>query len=181
MPDLEYPYSFTIWQIPNSDESILYYTDQIQEQLIAYNLKTNEKRILKKNVPNIMQLKVFQITQDSQRSACLLNNGGCHQICIPSKKSQGGRVCKCSNGLQLQYDGSCVPFKTFMLFTSRFYLRATPFPMQTSSHEALPVFRGHEIAGIDLDFKRKSLVWIEDSNLIKIMNIDPSWVKFNRL
>ena len=57
--DVEYPYAFTIWDTPNR-ESILYYTDQVQEQLVAFNLKTSEKRVMKNNVANIMQLKLYQ-------------------------------------------------------------------------------------------------------------------------
>jgi len=178
--DVEYPYALTIWDTIATGESILYYSDQIREQLVAFNLKSSEKRIIKQNVGDIMQLKIYQKFQslNDNNNACLLNNGGCHQICIPTINNN--RICKCSNGLQLQQDGlSCRPFQSFLLFTSDKYIRA--LPLLTSSNiinnelEALPVLAGNNIGKIDFDYKSRSILWIEDEKLVKIMKLNFSW------
>ena len=38
LADVEFPNAFTVWDTIN-DQSIMYYTDQVREQLIAFNLK----------------------------------------------------------------------------------------------------------------------------------------------
>lgn len=178
--DVEYPFALTIWDTPTGDQSILYYTDQIQEQLVAFNLKTSEKRVLQSNVASIMQLKLYQMDSESSAQSagpCLPNNGGCHQICIPSATGRNGRVCKCSNGLELQFDGSCVPYKSFLLFASGGDLRGIPFPANPSNtDEALPVLGGRAISSVDFHFESKSIVWIEDNNLVKVLNLNFSWI-----
>jgi hypothetical protein len=87
MSDVEYPYALAVWDTQLNGQSILYYSDQMQEQLVAFNLQTSEKRVVKGNVANIMQLKVYQTQRFGQMESapCLVNNGGCHQICIPSR------------------------------------------------------------------------------------------------
>ena len=178
--DVEYPYAFTIWDV--AEQSILYYTDQVQEQLVAFNLKTSEKRVLKSNVPNIMQLKLYQRPPlDLYNSACAVNNGGCHQICLPSsREGSNGRVCRCSNGLQLQFDGSCRPYKSFLLYSSVDYLRGTPLTQSNTDEEALPVLPGRNIGKIDFDYKSRSIVWIEDGSVVNMASLNLSWVSDSR-
>ncbi len=92
---------------------------------------------------------------------------------------RNGRECRCSNGLELQFDGSCVPHKSLIVYASSEYLRAVAFPPQgLSTHEALPVLGGRGIHGVDFHFESKSVVWIEDASLVKIMNLNFSWVSF---
>lgn len=48
--DAEFPAALAIWDTSVStfeSTSILYYTDQVEEVLVAFNLKTSEKRIIK--------------------------------------------------------------------------------------------------------------------------------------
>ncbi len=118
--DAEQPYALTVWDV--DEASILYYSDMVMEQLVAFDLKTSEKRVIKSNVPSIMQLRVYtrpkQVPTDS---ACSNNNGGCQQICLPT--NNGGRACRCSNGLRVQPDGTCLPYREFVLFMTSSYLR----------------------------------------------------------
>ena len=135
--DVESPTGIAIWDgdSATTDQdsfSILYYADQVQEALVAFNLKTSEKRVLRNNVPHIEQLKLYQKPQtqaygsgDTSVSPCLTNNGGCHQICLPSKNERTGRQCRCSNGLELQaQDNSCRPYRSFIFFATDTTIRA---------------------------------------------------------
>ena len=197
--DAEKPTALAIWDVGNNDGngydqeviSILYYVDQIQEQLVAFNLKTSEKRILKSNAPNIAQIKLYQQKQSLlSNSPCLNNNGGCHQLCLPSSRESSGKICRCSNGLQLQsQDGSCRPYQAFILFATERSIRATPFVdgNQINNNddfiEALPILSGENIGKFDFDYKSKSIIWIEDERLVKILNLNFSWVsspRYNR-
>lgn len=183
LSDVEFPSGITIWDTKSSDGSdlsILYYSDRVQEVLVAFNLKTSEKRIIKNNIPNIAQLKVYQQPKFlPQNNPCLINNGGCHQICLPSTRpSTNGRVCRCSNGLELQIlDGSCRPYQSFILFASSNNIRALPFSEAPGNEniEAMPIQTGRNIKKFDFDYKSRSIVWIEDDRLIKIMNLNFSW------
>lgn len=185
--DAEFPAALAIWDTSVSTyetSSILYYSDQVEEVLIAFNLKTSEKRIIKSNVADIMQIKIYQEPKlTGQSNPCLSNNGGCHQICLPStRESTNGRVCRCSNGLQLQVlDGSCRPYQSFVLFATTRSIRAVPFvdvneKLEDSLVEALPALNGYEIGKFDFDYKMRSIMWIEGSRFVKVMTINFSWV-----
>ena len=135
---LDSPTGLAIWDaVSGADQesavSILYYADQVQEVLMALNLKTGEKNVIRNNVPFIEQIKLFQRPQFTQDSGvvtnpCLTNNGGCQQICLPSRKASSGRVCRCSNGLQLQPqdNNTCKPYKSFVFVGTATSMRALP-------------------------------------------------------
>lgn len=188
--DAEYPTAIAIWDKTSADGldtySILYYSDQVEEVLVAFNLKTSEKRIMETNVPNLRQLKVYQsprfLTDNNQ---CLINNGGCHQICLPSMRaSTNGHICRCSNGLELQVsDGSCRPYRSFILYATDSNIRALPFvdvneliTGRMDNIEALPILSGSNIRKFDFDYKSRSIVWIESANLVKMLTLNFSWV-----
>lgn len=192
--DVEFPAAITIWDTMGGSESfgaqetysILYYSDQVQEILVAFNLKTSEKRIIKSNVADIAQLKLYQQPKFlSENNPCLVNNGRCHQICLSSSQSSAnGYVCRCSNGLELQIlDGSCRPYQSFILYASTSNIRAIPFvdvneliTKRIDNVEALPILRGDNIGKFDFDYKSRSIMWIENFRFVKKMNINFLWV-----
>ena len=193
--DVEQPIGLAIWDTLSSPAdpdstptSILYYADQVQECLVAFNLRTNEKNIIKNNVPYIEQLKLYQRPQfqsysDGGINPCLTNNGGCHQICIPSKKSTQGRMCRCSNGLELQQQDniSCRPYKSFVFYATDAIMRAMPFDGANyngdsqSYIEALPKITGVNMRKFDFDYRRGVIYWIEDGSLVKSLTLNSSW------
>lgn len=192
--DAEYPAALTIWdaQISTYETvSILYYHDQIEEVLVAFNLKTSEKRIIQSNLPDIAQLKIYQepkLPPTTQNNPCSVNNGGCHQICLPTTRDPTStRTCRCSNGLQLQVlDGSCRPYQSFILFSTSNNIRAIPYVdanerISDSLIEALPNLKGTNIGKFDFDYKSRSIMWIEDDRLVKAMSVDFSWVSDPRV
>ena len=144
--DAERPFAFTLWDLET--DTLIYYADQIQEQLVAMSLKSGEKRILKSNTPIINQLRIYRKPVSQRSSACLNNNGGCHQICVPSGST--GRQCRCGNGLELQSDGSCRPFQKFILYSSSKLIRAIPLD-PISDTEALPIISGNQIGKVSLN------------------------------
>jgi low density lipoprotein-related protein 2 len=184
--DVESPTAITIWDISVKTfdnietHSILYYSDLIQEQLIAFSLKTGEKRIIKSNVPKIIQLKVYQAPSFLPTiNPCLTRNGDCHQICLASKNTNG-RICRCSNGLELQNDNkSCKLYQNFILFATSQSIRAIPYsyldkPIDNSL-EALPIINGYKIGKFDFDYKSRSIIWVEDDRLVYILSLNFSW------
>jgi hypothetical protein len=190
--DADEPCSLTVWDIVTSaadgagtiTTSILYYTDHGQESLVALNLKTGEKRIIKSNVPYIMQLKLYQKADlTGVTTPCMVNNGDCHHLCLPSKKSTSGRVCKCSSGLELQMnDGSCKPYQSFVLYATSSSIRALPLSMDgqvvggtDSGVEALPVQGGHDFGRFDFDYRSRAVFFIEDRRLVNVMQLNFSW------
>jgi len=46
---------------------------------------------------------------------------------------------------------------------------------RTSDEEALPVIGGRQMAGVDFDYKSRSIVWIEAKNLVRVMTINETW------
>jgi len=125
-----------------------------------------------------MQLKVYQKPSTAVNSACAINNGGCHQLCMPISGSTVGQICRCSNGLQLQkMDGSCRPFQSFILFASDKYIRAVPLNEQDQFNqlEALPVLSGNGIGKFDFNYKSRSIIWIEDERIVQLLQINFDW------
>lgn len=58
--DAEYPAALAIWDSAVSSfetTSILYYSDRVEEALVAFNLKTSEKRIIKVGVSLIKAMR----------------------------------------------------------------------------------------------------------------------------
>ena len=192
MNDAENPMALTIWDssVPNSDgtgtiiTSILYYVDSMQETLVALNLKTGEKRIIRNNVPDIVQLKLYQKPEATSSATCLANNGDCHQICLPSKKAANSRICRCSNGLELQIvDGSCRPYQSFILYATSGAIRAMPLEKSNQIGlegldrvEALPIVSDSSPSRLDFDYRTRSVFWIEEQRLVKVMSLNFSWV-----
>ena len=142
--DAEAPYAFALWDLES--DTTLYYADHVQEQLIALSLKTGDKRVMKSNVANINQLKIYrpQISDTQRSSPCLINNGGCHQICV---SSGAGRQCRCGNGLELLDDGSCRPYQRFILYSSPMFMRALPLDSNFGD-EAIPIIPGYQIGKV---------------------------------
>ncbi len=193
--DLEKPKSLTIWDYTQVSvegpltTSIMYYSDQVQETLTAFNLKTGEKRIIKNNVPDIMQIELYERPDTSlsgQGTGCLINNnGGCHQVCLNSKKASNGRICRCSNGLELQLsDGSCRPYQNFILFSTFNTIRAVPYLPSNQLGiegqeriEALPILKSksNRLGKFEFDYRTRSIFWIENENLVKMMTLNFSW------
>ena len=184
LSNVEHPSAIAIWDTvdPRSQESvsILYYSDVAFEQIIAYNLRTLEKRIIRNNVPDVVKLQIFQKPQLANFNPCLNNNGGCHHICLPSKQSGSGRICRCSNGLKLLSDGSCTLFKHFLIYSSSSAIGGIPFSDEstfpgTDSVEAMETVTGRSIGKMDFDYKSKTVFWIENGAFVKTLKFNQSW------
>ncbi len=178
LSDVEGPGAIAVWDIPNlfdaSYVSILYYSDLVLEQIVAFNLKTSEKRVIKNNSPFITQMKLFQ-QQSENSNPCRVNNGGCQHICLPSSRSASGVQCRCGDGFELQSDSSCLPYKQFILYATSQLIRG--FPLNSANDqqiETLPVINGKKIGKFDFSYRDKSLFWIEDDRLVKMLTIDSS-------
>jgi low density lipoprotein-related protein 2 len=190
--DVEHPKALTIWDTtdPNYQEpiSILYYSEYAYEQLIAFNLRTQEKRILRNNVNDIVALRVYKQPQTTySNSPCGVNNGGCHHMCIPSRQSPTGRQCRCANGLRVRADGSCVLFDRILLYSSANIVSGIPFgdsiadngPSPSDSY-SMPDFSSQRTGKLDFDYESGSIVWIENSRLVRILQFNRNWASSNR-
>lgn len=181
--DVEHPTALAIWDAVDSAApfsepvSILYYVDVAFEQLIALNLRTQEKRILRANLADVLQMKIYQAPKLNANNPCLLNNGGCHHICIPSPGNSFARVCRCASGLQLSADGvSCQLFNNFLVYSSQTSVNGLRIPVDNQSlHDPMPHITGTRISKLDFDYKSRSIIWIEDDTSINLVQFSPSW------
>ena len=179
-----HPTAIAIWDTvdPRSQESvsILYYSDVAYETIVAYNLRTQESHIIRNNVPDVGKLQIFQKPQLGTNNPCLVNNGGCHHICLPSKQSGSGRICRCSNGLKLLSDGSCTLFKHFLIYSSSSAIGGVPFSDEstfpgTDAVDAMETVTGNNIGKMDFDYKSKTIFWIENGVFVKSLKFNQSW------
>lgn len=185
LANVEHPSALAIWDVidPRTQESvsIMYYSDVAYEQIIAYNIRTQEKHILRNNVPNVMKLQIYQKPQLAYENPCLINNGGCHHICLPSNSISSRRICRCCNGLKLMPDGSCVLFKRAILYSSRTIITGLQFgdePSYPGSEfsDGMHSVSGNGIGKVDFDFKTRTIIWIENGMFVKAMILNQSWV-----
>lgn len=161
--NIEHVTSLTIWDTEAS--SILYYSDEALEQIVAYSLQNMEKRIFTSNLQSLVQLKLFSLKNNLLDNPCLINNGGCHDICALVKI--GVKKCFCSEGFELNSDGlSCKLYDSVVFFSSK----TTISGLGPDGLTRFPSFTGNNIGKIDISYQRKALFWIEDEKLVKTIS-----------
>ena len=66
---------------------------------------------------------------------CILANGGCSQICIPSEGNS--RVCACSVGYKKENEVNCSPYKTFAVVSQLDLIRG--YSLKDSAEAMVPI------------------------------------------
>ncbi|XP_073976140.1 low-density lipoprotein receptor-related protein megalin isoform X3 [Rhodnius prolixus] len=137
---------------------MLYVMDPRYDKLERIDLDTG------KNVQTIMDnepdLKTFTIFKKRPmiNHPCLMNNGGCDQLCIPAENS--GRVCACSIGYKKDETGSCGSYKTYAVVSQLDIIRG--YSLKDSSEAIVPISgNGHHILHVDVHFAEKWIYWVD--------------------
>lgn len=135
----------------------LFYLDPSYEKLVQVALPsgTNPNLILE-NEPDLKTFIIFK-KRTLGDHPCLLNNGGCEQICIPTE----GRSRTCACGIGYKRDEiSCSPYRTFAVVAQLDMARG--YSLKDSAEAIVPITgTGHHILHVDIHFAGSWIYWVE--------------------
>lgn len=139
-------------------DSRLYYLDPIYEKLERIDLPDgNNPKLLLENEPDLKTFTIFKKRLQIVHP-CLLNNGGCEQICLPAERKT--RVCACSIGYKKDNEVNCIPYKTFAVVSQLDMTRG--YSLKDSSEAMVPITgAGHHILHVDVHFLDNWIYWVE--------------------
>ncbi|XP_073514999.1 low-density lipoprotein receptor-related protein 4 isoform X1 [Phyllobates terribilis] len=97
--ELPHPFGLTLY------EDRIYWTDWQSKSIESADRKSGlERKTVRENLENLMDIHVFHRQRPKVHSACAIDNGGCSHICLLSPHPKG-HSCACPTGVNLQADG----------------------------------------------------------------------------
>ena len=140
-------------------ESRMYYLDTVYEEVARVDLPNGDnKQFLKKNQPDLKTFRLFHKRPTPDNHPCVINNGGCEHICIPS--SVNSRVCRCSLGYRKDGETRCVPYKSFAVVSQLALTRG--YSLEDSAEGMVPITGpGHNILHLDVHCADNWIYWVE--------------------
>ncbi|XP_049818680.1 low-density lipoprotein receptor-related protein 2 [Aethina tumida] len=137
--------------------SRLFYLDPNFEKLVQVALPNgNNPRTIMENEPDLKTFTIFKKRQLVDHP-CLINNGGCEQLCLPAEGKS--RTCACGIAYKKNENG-CEPFKSFAVVTQLDMTRG--FSLKDSSEAMTPISgNGHHILHVDVHYAESWIYWVE--------------------
>ncbi|KAK2724586.1 hypothetical protein QYM36_001171, partial [Artemia franciscana] len=156
-------------------ESRMYYLDPVYEEIARVDLPSGDKKVvLMDNTPDLKTMKLFQKRSAPDSHPCVLNNGGCEHICLPT--SLGGRVCRCSFGYRKESETRCLSYKSFAIVSQLGISRG--FALEDSAEAMVPISGpGHNILHLDYHYGENWIYWIDfnkDPKMNGIFRVRPN-------
>ncbi|XP_060556897.1 low-density lipoprotein receptor-related protein 2-like, partial [Ruditapes philippinarum] len=141
---------------------VLYYADNSRQTLNKLELrKGGNMTVLKKNVRKVKAITIYHNRNvKGETNKCVLNNGGCEQLCLPT--SPASAVCACGVGYVKAENGSCAMRESFILVSFEAYVRG--FAMNRDDHDdAISPIGGTDrsIFQLDVHMAGKHIYWVE--------------------
>ncbi|XP_074098383.1 low-density lipoprotein receptor-related protein megalin isoform X1 [Cotesia typhae] len=137
----------------------LYFLDPVYDKIERIDLiKDNPSPMI--IVDNDSTLKTLTIYKKRVTGShpCLVNNGGCEQLCLPS--IGGTRVCACSMEYRMVGDTKCEPYKTFAIVSQLDVVRG--YSLSDTKEAMIPIAgTGHHILHVDMYYKDNWIYWVE--------------------
>ncbi|XP_043497943.1 low-density lipoprotein receptor-related protein 2 isoform X2 [Polistes fuscatus] len=139
-------------------ESKLYLLDPVYDKIERVDLPNGDNPTT--IVDNDSELKTMIIYKKRITGShpCLVNNGGCEQLCFPS--SGGTRVCACGMEYRKVDDTRCEPFKTFAVVSQLDVARG--YSLKDAKEAMVPIAgTGHHILHVDVHYANNWIYWVE--------------------
>ncbi|ERL86348.1 hypothetical protein D910_03756 [Dendroctonus ponderosae] len=137
--------------------SRLYYLDPSYENLVQVALPSgNNPRSILENEPDLKTFTIFK-KRTFIDHPCVINNGGCQQLCIPNESRT--KKCLCGIGYKND-DSSCSPHKTFAVVSQLDMARG--YSLKDSAEAMVPITGlGHHILHVDVHYAENWIYWVE--------------------
>ncbi|XP_070148921.1 low-density lipoprotein receptor-related protein 2 [Polyergus mexicanus] len=139
-------------------ESRLYYLDPQHEKIERVDLPNGDNPVT--IIDNDSELRTLTIYKKRATGAhpCLINNGGCEQLCLPA--SGGTRVCACGMDYRKVSEINCEPYKTFAVVTQLDVARG--YSLKDFKEAMIPIAGiGHHILHVDIHYAGNWIYWVE--------------------
>jgi len=139
-------------------ESSLYYLDPLYDKIERVDLPNGDNPIT--IIDNDSELRTLTIYKKraTGHHPCLINNGGCEQLCLPA--SGGTRVCACGMEYRKISDTRCESYKTFAVVTQLDVARG--YSLKDSKEAMVPIAGvGHHILHVDVYYAGNWIYWVE--------------------
>ncbi|XP_014481783.1 PREDICTED: low-density lipoprotein receptor-related protein 2 [Dinoponera quadriceps] len=139
-------------------DSRLYYLDPRYDKVERVDLPNGDNPVTL--IDNDSELRTLTIYKKRATGShpCLINNGGCEQLCLPA--SGGTRVCACGMEYRKISDTRCEPYKTFAVVTQLDVARG--YSLKDSKEAMIPIAGvGHHILHVDVHYAGNWIYWVE--------------------
>ncbi|KAK6015564.1 Low-density lipoprotein receptor repeat class B [Ostertagia ostertagi] len=120
----------------------------------------------KKEVENLVNIKVLQPRASSISHPCRTDNGNCKHICVPQQFSQ--HTCMCATGYAKDGQTSCKLFdESFVMVATKSKVVGYPLDDSRQKGIAMDPIGGLSITSIDFEFESKTIFVAEASGINK--------------
>ena len=139
-------------------ENKLYYLDPKYEKIERVNLPNGDNAtLIMHNDADLKTLTIYKKRATGSHS-CLVNNGGCDHMCLPS--AGGTRVCACGMEYRKVGDTKCEAFTTFAVVTQLDVARG--YSLKNAKEAMVPIAGiGHHILHVDVHYAQTWIYWVE--------------------
>ncbi|KIH50261.1 hypothetical protein ANCDUO_19661, partial [Ancylostoma duodenale] len=120
----------------------------------------------KKDIENLVNIKVLQPRASSVSHPCRTDNGNCKHICVPQQFSQ--HTCICATGYMKDGPTSCKLFdESFVMVATKNKVVAYPLDETHQKGVAMDPIGGLSITSIDFEFESRSIFVAEAAGINK--------------
>ncbi|XP_069077783.1 low-density lipoprotein receptor-related protein 4 isoform X3 [Pleurodeles waltl] len=170
--NLPHPFGLTLY----GDR--IYWTDWQSKSIESADRKTGlQRRTLRENLENLMDIHVFHRHRSPVPTACHINNGGCSHLCLLAPLPKG-HSCTCPTGVSLQADGqTCFHgMSRFLVFARRTDIRAVSLDIPYFADVVIPVnVTMKNTIAIGVDPEEGKVYWADSTiRIISRGNLDGS-------
>uniref|UniRef100_A0A1I7SE82 EGF-like domain-containing protein n=1 Tax=Bursaphelenchus xylophilus TaxID=6326 RepID=A0A1I7SE82_BURXY len=137
----------------------LYYGDTAFDKILVGEVANDgqppEFRDFKKDIDQLVNIKIVDPRGSSQTHPCHVENGNCPHLCIPKQYSQ--YECMCASGYQKDGAQCKVYDHSFLVVASKNKVMGVAIDQNKASGVALDPIGGTAITSIDFDYESKSI------------------------
>ncbi|GAA6067628.1 low-density lipoprotein receptor-related protein 1B-like isoform X1, partial [Tachysurus ichikawai] len=140
--------------------SKLWWADDALAQIGTVRKKDGQNlAVLRTKTTGVIQIRVYDKDGQKGKNVCVLNNGGCSQLCLPT--SEHSRSCWCSAGYSLTADRStCRGVDAFLMYSSQDGIRGVSLDPTDHSDTLIPISGPLIAAGLDFHAEEDIQIYI---------------------
>ncbi|XP_065051806.1 prolow-density lipoprotein receptor-related protein 1-like isoform X1 [Rhopilema esculentum] len=171
-PEVAHPFGITFYS------DAIFWTDWGKRTIKRLNVETKELQTIRDDLSSLMGIEVFDKKRQQGWNPCMVNNGGCLQLCFNL-----GDFCKCgcASGFSLASDGrTCVGTESFLLYTTTTEVRGIPFNKEDEGDAIVPIKGMKSSWAADFCYETKE-IFLVDSALEVLFSVKTDGTEFKAI